>query len=84
VATGGRGQGLVYARSEDRFTQNSHAPDTQKNRCEKPVFAVLTAANRSPRAVLGASVSVESTKDTRLPYMTIRLHRGDLPDLSRY
>src|SRR5882672_10758635 len=38
----------------------------------------------SPPAALDASVSVESTRDTRLPFMTIRLHRGDLPDLSRY
>src|SRR5512147_1570874 len=40
--------------------------------------------SRSPPAAPGASVSVESTRDTRLSYMTIRLHRGDLPDLSRY
>ena len=50
VATGGRRQGLVYARSKGA-----------KNRCEKLVFGVLVAASRSPRAVLGASVSVEST-----------------------
>jgi len=53
TASGAAHPALVYARSKgaSRKTDIRLRP---KNRCEKPAFAVLTAASRSPRAVLGA------------------------------
>jgi len=45
----------VYARSKGA-SRKIAIRLKHKNRCEKPVLAVLVAASRSPPAVLGASV----------------------------
>jgi hypothetical protein len=55
TAFGATHPALVYARSKGA-SRKTGIRQRPKNRCEKPVFAVLAAASRSPRAVLGASV----------------------------